>query len=149
LSAAVLWYHGKEPLLVDLKAAHGDYDHVIAVFKQGECWGAISKTNHAVLRYREPIYHSIQELVLSYFHEYFTNTGRKTLRSYTKPYNLKKFGTAWITAEDNIWDITAALYDAPHIDLLKKETIKELRKADPIEIAAGKILEYKNKTTKL
>ena len=67
-AAAVLWYHGQEPLVLDLKAARGDFDHVIAVFKKDGYFGAISKTNHAVLRYREPVYNTIRELLLSYFH---------------------------------------------------------------------------------
>ena len=142
-AAAVLWYHGHEPLVLDLKAARGDYDHVIAPFKKDGFWGAISKTNHAVLRYREPIYKTIRELVLSYFHEYFTDNGRKTLRSYTKPLNLKKFGTPWITDEDDIWEIGAALYDMEHIPLVPASVLKDLRRADAIEIQAGKLVQYK------
>jgi len=79
LAAAALWYHGEPPLLLDLKVAKGkgDHDHVVALFKQNGKWGAISKTNHAVLRYRDPIYQTLRELVLSYFHEYFLIVVRK------------------------------------------------------------------------
>src|SRR3989338_4708524 len=52
LAALALKFHGQKPLLVDLTASKDDYDHVIAVFKKDNFWGAISKTNHAVLRYR-------------------------------------------------------------------------------------------------
>src|SRR3990167_3547768 len=61
-AAAALMFHGFEPLVVDLEANKNDFDHVIAVFKKNGCWGAISKTNHAVLRYREPVYKTIREL---------------------------------------------------------------------------------------
>ena len=67
-AAAVLWYHGEEPLLLDLQSTSEDYDHVVALFKRNGRWGALSKTNHAVLRYREPIYRSADELAMSYFH---------------------------------------------------------------------------------
>ena len=62
--------------------AKGDSDHVIALFKRGGCWGAISKSNHVWLRWRDPVYQSPRELAMSYFHEY-NNRGRKTLRTYS------------------------------------------------------------------
>src|SRR3989344_982460 len=73
--AYALSLHGFTPYLMHLKAIRGDYDHVIVPFKLGGFWGALSKTNHAVLRYREPIYKNIRELAMSYFHEYFLNNG--------------------------------------------------------------------------
>jgi hypothetical protein len=78
-AAAVLEFHGQKPLVVDLRSIKKpyDYDHVVAVFQKGGFWGAISKTNHSVLRYREPIYRDIRELVMSYFHEYFLDSGVK------------------------------------------------------------------------
>lgn len=142
LAAAILWYHGEKPLLLDLKSDTNDFDHVVALYKKNGLWGAISKTNHAVLRYREPVYKNVRELALSYFHEYFTNTGEKTLRSFSKPFNLKKFGTGWITSEDELWDIGANLDDSSHTKIINKLTIKNLRRADKIEIKAGKLKEY-------
>ena len=113
------------------------------MFKKGDRWGAISKTNPAVLRYREPVYKSIRELAMSYFHEYFTNNnGQKTLLSYSKPFNMKKFGTTWVTEEDDLWEIGAELDDSPHIPVAPKSSAKHYRKADPVEIKAGKLLEY-------
>src|SRR6185369_8434021 len=92
-AAAALEYHGHKPLILDLRSIKKpwDYDHVICVFTQFGCFGAISKTNHAVLRYREPVYKTIRELVLSYFHEYFLNSGQKTLREYSVPLDLTRF----------------------------------------------------------
>jgi hypothetical protein len=144
-AAAVLWYHGQAPLLLDLKAAAHDYDHVVTLFKQHGRWGAISKTNHAVLRYREPVYATVRELALSYFHEYFDHSGKKTLRSFSKPFSLKRFGTSWITDSDDLWEIGAALDDAPHVSIASASQFKTLRRADPLEIEAGKLTEYKEK----
>ena len=143
-AAAALWYHGEKPFLLDLRSTKHDLDHVVALFQRDGYWGAISKTNHAVLRYREPIYKTIHELALSYFHEYFLDDGTKTMRDYSKPFDLRRFGETWITEQEELWDIGAALDDSPHSPILPTTlTAKHLRKADAVEIAAGKLVEYK------
>ena len=142
-AAAALRVHGEKPLLVDLVTTADDQDHVLAVFKKYNHWGAITKTNHPVLRYREPIYRSIHELVLSYFHEYFLDSGKKTLRTYSNPFNLTQFDSIhWMTTEEDVWDIPAALDDSPHHAILTPAMTKNLRKADPIEREATKITEW-------
>ena len=145
LAAAVLMHHGKRPFLLDLRIGSkikNDSDHVVTLFKEQGCWGALSKTSHAVLRYREPIYKNMRELAPSYFHEYFTDDGKKNLRSFSKPYDVKKhFKTAWVTSEDDQYEIAAALDDSPHTSILTKHMEKNLRRADRIEIAAGKLTE--------
>lgn len=139
-AAAALQFHGQKPLLVDLQAVKHDMDHVLAVYKYKGCWGAISKTNHAVLRYRDPVYKTIRELVMSYFHEYFLDSGKKTLRSYTNPVSLSRFDKlAWVTSEKEIWYIDDFLDTVKHLPILNQNQIKNLRRADKIEIAAGKI----------
>ena len=150
LAAAIFWYHGEPPLLLDLKTTKNDYDHVVMPFRQGNRWGAVSKTNHAVLRYRDPIYRDIRELAMSYFNEYFLDTGTKTLRSFsTKPLDLLKFNDEWLTARHNLWNIHDALDNAAHTNILPKGfTPHMLRPADRIEIKAGKIIEWKKKAKK-
>lgn len=140
-AAAALWFHGQKPLLLDLDTADGDENHVVALFREHGAWGAISKTNHAVLRYREPIYQTFRELVLSYFHEY-TKDGIKTLRSYSRPLNLARFGRGWLTAEDDLWFINETFERAAHYPLLTKNMARALRRADPPEIKAGEIVEW-------
>lgn len=142
-AAAILWFHGHKPLLLDLQATDDDYDHVVALFRRNGLWGAISKTNHAVLRYREPVYRTIRELALSYFHEYFNDRGKKNLRNYSRPFNLTRFGTDWITAEKNLWHIAETLDDSPHHPILTRSALAGLRRADKIEIKAGKIVQWK------
>ncbi len=142
LAATALWLHGAEPLLFDLKAPD-DVDHVVALYRQGKYWGAISKTNHAVLRFRDPVYRTLRELALSYFHEYFNDrTGQKALRSYSRPFNLKKLGTNWITTTDNLQSIATAIDDSPHYALFPKQHSRFLRRADKVERRAGKIIEW-------
>jgi hypothetical protein len=119
-----------------------DLDHVVTLFRKDGYWGAVSKTNHAVLRYREPVYKNIRELVMSYFHEYFLFDGRKTLRAFSKPFDLSKHGTSWITTEENLATLAHLLDTSPHTKILSPKQIRNLRKADKIEIKAGKIVEY-------
>ena len=45
--------------LMDMQALPSDQDHVVTLFKQRGLWGAISKTNHAILRWRDPIYRTL------------------------------------------------------------------------------------------
>ena len=144
LAAVALRFHGHKPLVVDLTSVKDDDDHVITVFRHKGHWGAISKTNHAVLRYREPVYKSIRELVMSYFHEYFTNHGgKKTLRSYSMPVDLSKFDEkGWMTAEEDVQYVPDYLFEVPHKPILSPSQIAFLRKADPIEIKAGKLVEW-------
>lgn len=143
IAALALWLVGEQPILMDLKTCNGD-DHVVALFRKNGYWGAISKTNHAVLRYREPIYKTLRELALSYFHEYFDNkTGKKILRSYSKAFNLSKLKKNWVTAEEELFWLSEQIDTSPHFSLLTKSMIAGLRPAEPIEIEAGKILEWK------
>lgn len=153
LGAYMLSLHGFTPYLIHLKATKEDYDHVIVPFKEGKFWGALSKTNHAVLRYREPIYKSIRELVLSYFHEYFLDDGTKTLRQYSVPFNLNSLkkpaqlnsrsGGGWEVSEDHLWYIDKKLDKIKHYDIVSKNYVKKLRKAEKIEIKAGQIVEWR------
>lgn len=146
LAAAALWHNGERPLLVNLKTTADDYGHVLAIFRRGGRWGAITKTNHAVLRYRDPVYGSLQELVMSYFNEYFMDNGVKTLRAYSSPFDLTKYGDDWVTSRKSLSEILDALMDSPHVKILNKESVRRLRPAAPIEIKAGKLVEWnKNK----
>src|SRR6185295_1279745 len=70
VAALALWMHGQAPLLMDLKTTADDVDHIVTLFRKDGFWGGITKTNHAVLRYREPMFRDLRELAASYFHEY-------------------------------------------------------------------------------
>ncbi len=143
IAAAALWINGEEPLLMDMKAPRPDVDHVLCVYKRNGYWGAISKTNHATIRFRDPVYKTIRELAMSYFHEWFMEkNGKKTLRSFSNPYNMKKQGKGWATAEEDLWDLVDVLDDLPHFNVAPKANLKLLRKADPMERKAGSILEW-------
>lgn len=144
LAALALWYHGMEPLILDLRALRYDFDHVVTLFRRNGYWGALSKTNHGVLRYRDPIYRTVRELALTYFHEYYlTTTGRKTLREYSRPFNLKRFGTAWVTSEESLIDIAEALDLSRHYRIVPPENERFLRTASDIEKKMGALPEWR------
>ena len=140
VAALAFSLHGQKPLLMDLEANDQDEDHVIALFKRDGCWGAISKGNHAYVRYRDPIYKTIRELALSYFHEYYNTKGDKTLRGYSAPYELSHYRKEeWITGK-NSWKIAEDLCDIKHYPFITKKQEKHLRKVDPIQM---KITKYR------
>ena len=148
-AAYVLSQHGYKPLILHLEATKNDFDHVICLFKESGFWGSISKTNHAVLRYREPVYKNLRELIISYFHEYFLNyNGQKTLRRYSRPLNLNIFKKGWETELENLFGIDIELDKIEHYEIVPKSIVKKLRKADSIEIKAGKLVEYTPKKLK-
>ena len=143
IAATALWVNGEEPLLLDLVSVEEDDDHVVTLYKRNGHWGAISKTNHPGLQYRDPIYKTIRELAVSYFHEwYFFIDGIKTLRTYSKPLNLKKLGSEWITAEGDLWFIDSWLEKLPHYRLFPKENQKFIRNARWFERQAAKREEW-------
>jgi len=143
LAACALWIHGEPPLLVDLQAVH-DLDHVVAVFRRGGRWGAISKTNGLVLRWRDPVYRSLRELAMSYFHEYYNKRQRKTLRTYSRPFDLRRLDPlVWATSEHESWDLAGALNATPHYRLITIAQARALTRRDPFERRAGGELQYR------
>lgn len=142
LGAYILSLHGHKPLVMTLVADRPDVDHCIAPFQINGLWGALSKTNHAVLRYREPVYKNVRELVMSYFHEYFLDDGTKTLRNYSKPLDLDNFEDVWIFADFDLWSLDDELDRMQHYDIVPNNLQKHLRRADLVERAAGKLIEW-------
>jgi hypothetical protein len=129
-AAAALRVLGFPPLILDLEADQ-DTDHVLAVFKMRGHWGAIAKSNFAGCRYREPVYRTLRELALSYFHVYFNLRGERTLRRFSQPVNLARFDRRdWMTTDKGIWFIAEHLVDIPHRSLLKRGLEKHLTRVD-------------------
>ena len=142
LAGVALWLQGEKPLLLDLKTIEGD-DHVVALFKQGGCWGAISKTNHASLRWRDPVYKTVRELAISYFHEYYSaKNGHRILRSYSEPFNLKKLGTNWVTMEEELDYIAETIDKSPHHRLFSAKNTRLLHQPHPLELQADELIEW-------
>jgi hypothetical protein len=143
VAACALWIHGEPPLVLHLDCDASDYPHVVALFRRRGSWGAISKTNGAVLRYRDPIYRSLRELSLSYFHEYCGKRGHKTLRSYSGPFDLRRLDPAlWVTRDDSCLEVNSRLAAIRHYPLLSRRQTKLLTRRDAFEQKAAKMVEY-------
>src|SRR5579883_407228 len=139
LAAAALRQLGHPPLLLDLESIHDD-DHVLAIFKSRGHWGAVAKSNYSGLRFREPVYRTLRELVMSYFEHYFNLRREKTLRRYSRPVNLQRFDSRnWMTAEEDVWMIPEYLCDIPHTPVLPPSLESRLGRVDARLFAAGKL----------
>ena len=136
-AAAALRELGFRPQLVDLRAWNDD-DHVLAVFRVDGRWGAVAKSNTTVLRYREPVYRSLRELVMSYFEVYFNTVGQKTLRSYSRPLDLATLDhRGWLVDEDDLGWIGDKLDELQHLPVVTPAQIRSLAPVDPALMKAG------------
>ena len=143
VAACALWIHGRPPLLVHLDCDLSDYPHCIAVFRKGRFWGAVSKTNGSVLRYRDPVYRSLRELALSYFHEYCDRKGRHTLRSYSRAFDMRRLDTdLWVTSPKACWDAHERLVNLRHYPLVSGRQVAGLSRRDTFESRVSRILQY-------
>lgn len=136
-AAAVLEFLGYRPLIVDMKA-YNDDDHVIAVFREGGFWGAVAKSNFTTLRYREPVYRTLRELIMSYFDFYFNINGEKSLRSYSRPFDLSFFkNREWNTTDEDLEYIGDKIESLRHYPVVTDRMIPGLKKASAIILEAS------------
>jgi hypothetical protein len=138
-AAAALRRLGHRPRVLDLTPEPlMDDDHVLAVFEQGGGYGAVAKSNFAGLRYREPVFRTVRELVMSYFEDYFNTRGRKTLRGYTRLLDLGRYDAAgWETNDAACDSIEKQLQGMKSISILTPEMIRHLTPVDARRMAAG------------
>ncbi len=142
LAACALWVHGKPPLLLDMRAVR-DFDHVVALFKHHGRWGAISKTNGIFLRWRDPVYRSLRELAMSYFHEYTNRRDHKTLREYSLPYDLRRVEPkVWVSGTKHAWHVAEELDRLRHFKLMGGRHLRAVTRRDPFERRAGVLMQY-------
>lgn len=143
VGAAALALAGHPPLLMDMGAARGDVDHVVALFRRRGLWGAISKSNSPLLRYRDPIHRSLRELSISFFPQYVKGR-KKTLRTYSVPVDLRKHDPAlWVTRPgDYCWEMVEVLTAARHFPIVPPEMEGDLRPIDEIEERGSLIYEH-------
>jgi hypothetical protein len=136
-AAAVLDYLGYKPLIVDMKAFNDD-DHVIAVFREDGYWGAVAKSNFTSLRFREPVYRSLRELIMSYFDFFFNINGEKSLRSYSLPFDLTSYNKRnWATTDEDLEYIGDKVESLYHFPVVSENMIKKLSIASDSMLRAG------------
>ena len=137
-AAAMLQRLGHLPLIVDLLPNQRDDDHMFAPYKRNGDWGAVAKSNFSGLRFREPVYRNLRELVMSYFDDYFNNAGEKTLRGYTIPLNLNPFNKYnWLTDDATMDKIADRLGEIKQYKILTPAMIKNLSPVDQRSLNSG------------
>ena len=137
LGAAALRMLGHPPLLLDLEAVRDD-DHVLAIYRIHGHWGAVAKSNYSGLRFREAVYRTLRELVMSYYEHYYNLQREKTLRNYSRPVNLQRFDCIdWMTAEADPWAIPEYLCTIAHTPLVPQSLVRRLSRVDDRLFAAG------------
>ena len=136
-AATALRRLGHPPSIVELIADNDD-DHIIAIYKKSGCFGAVAKSNFVGLRFREPVYRTLRELVMSYFESYYNLDGEKTLRSYTVPLHLKPFDKIdWMVSNDNLETIADRLDAIRKVNLLTSRMVRRLSPVDKRFYKAG------------
>lgn len=138
-AAAALKQLGYPPVLVDLLPEPGlDDDHVLAIFRRNGRYGCLAKSNFVGLRSREPVYHSLRELIMSYFEMFFNVNGKKTLRAYTSPLRLSRYDSAgWMWNEQILEIIEERLTKLHQFPIITQVMAAELWDMDPLTYRAG------------
>ena len=137
-AAATLRRLGYPPLIMEMLPNDQDDDHMLAVYKSRRHWGAIAKSNFVGLRFREPVYRTLRELVMSYFEQFYNVDRARTLRSYTLPLNLKAFDALdWMTRDDFLEHISRKLDRIRKVPVLTQPMISALSLVDERSYQAG------------
>ncbi len=128
---------GYPPLVVEMLPENDD-DHLLAIFRHNGHLGAVAKSNFAGLRYREPVYRSLRELVMSYFDVFFNSLGEKTLRGYTYPLNLRSLDRLeWMWSNDHLEEVVERYRAIRRVYILTPEMRRDLCRVDRRTYDAG------------
>ncbi len=136
--AAALRNLGYPPLLVEIVPNEHDDDHILAVFRQKKYWGAVAKSNFVGLRYREPVYKTLRELIMSYFESYFNVEGERTMVGYSAPLNLQRFDKLnWLAIDEVMDTIGDALETGRKYRIVPTSILRNFSKLDARSVEAG------------
>jgi hypothetical protein len=137
MAAAALRRLGFPPLVVDLYAERDD-DHMLALWQRDGCWGALAKSNFVGLRFREAVYQSLRELVMSYFEVFYNVLGEKTLRGFTVPLDLSLLdGLAWMEDDGGLETVAERLDALDRTPVMTAGMVAGLSRLDPLSFQAG------------
>jgi hypothetical protein len=138
-AAAAFRLQGFPPIVIDLFPDPGkDDDHVLAIYHQNGRFGAVAKSNYTGLRYREPVYRTLRELVMSYFEDFFNIHGEKTLRYYTTPLDLSTLDAShWMWEDSGANLIEEKLKHIRRYPVIDKSLSASLSSKDSLGMDAG------------
>jgi len=137
--AAALRRLGFRPLVVDMFPDPGmDDDHVLAVFSLNGRLGACAKSNFIGLRYREPVYRDLRELLMAYFEQFYNVDGVKTLRTHTRLVDLARYDALdWEWSDRGADGIEKLLLSRKRYALVTPEMTANLSPVDELNYKAG------------
>jgi hypothetical protein len=137
-AAAALRRQGHRPLITWITAENDD-GHMVALYRRGGLWGALAKSNFVTLRWREPVYRSLRELVMSYFDGYFNTLGQRSMRGYTRAWDLSRFDhLGWECSDRGLGEILDVRLDRLRVNpVLPAGAVPRLRPVDPLAFRAG------------
>ena len=139
-AAALLRFSGHPPLILQMLPNDHDDDHMVAVYKAYGCWGAVGQSNFVGLRFREPVYRTVRELVMSYFEAFFNLEGEKTMLGYRRPFSMAKYDSlGWMWRSEAIPYMLADLEKKPGIRVISTEQEAGLTRVDKRSLEAGKL----------
>ncbi len=137
LAIAALRRIGYRPQLVDMLAWRDD-DHMLAVFREDGHLGAVAKSNFVGLRFRDPVYRSLRELVMSYFDDFYNIEGYKSLRAYIRPLDLATLDHLdWMRRDDAMESIAALLERRAVTNVINPRMVARLAPIDRRAFRAG------------
>ncbi|MBM3152234.1 MAG: hypothetical protein FJZ96_08570 [Chloroflexi bacterium] len=137
-AAAVLRRIGHRPRILELLPNARDDDHLLAVFKENDAWGAVAQSNYSGLRYREPVFRTLRELTMSYFEDYFNPVGEKTLRGYRGPVDLSSFDRLeWTTSDAGLESLADGIDRYRSVAILTTGMEAALQPVDERSLKAG------------
>ncbi len=123
-AAALFWYQGLDPLLVLLEAPE-DFDHNVIVYTREGKVGCVSQSRHAKLRGKPAVHDTLRDLVMAYYPDYTSDWTHDpndfTLRGFSEPIDLRRYGAAWVTASD-VWEIYNTFIEGVPLEKLFPET---------------------------
>jgi len=137
-AAMALHRIGHLPLIMELIPNRRDDDHILALFKHQDHWGSVAQSNFTGLRYREPVYRSLRELVMSYFEHFFNSVGEKTLIGYRGPINLNIFDRLdWMSSDAGLESLSNDMDRYRVLPVITSEMAANLAPVDERSLRAG------------
>lgn len=111
IAAAILEHHGYPPRVLDL-SSQDHLDHVVYLYRKKGRYGTIGFSRDKGLWGRPPRYHTIRQLVMSYYVPFIDKTGR--INRYATANLDDIVGTDWRFSPRNVWRVQEYLTDIPH-----------------------------------
>ncbi len=135
-ASILLYYWRFYPKIVFIQAEN-DADHTLVVYKKNGKYGSVAMSRHKELMGKPPQYHSLFDLVYSYYPDYTSDypefLGQLSMRGFSDPIDLvDKFGTEWFFLPGD--DALEFIYDHITDDIMCTSIFTRERYPYPPEI---------------